>query len=293
MPQKTAEEINRASIPGYLKNIQAELKVRNYSPRTIKNYGATVNQYLHWLKKNPSEKDVPEIKKFQLYLKEAKNYSPRTVNLVTAAIQFFYLNALRLKLPVETLPRMKTGRPLPKVYSEKDIEKILSADINPKHRLLLMIAYGCGARLSEKKRNVLICPAGNILPLLHASYRNNTGLIGPMYQANIEDCQRCMYKKKCLTGKSARRVALFERRDPNFKETFTQQMIKKFDSDRGRYLYSRRMGIVEPEFGHIRNAIGLTRFSLRGKAKVDIQWKLFCIVHNLKKIFRCSPAFAA
>ena len=145
----------------------------------------------------------------------------------------------------------------------------------------------------DKKRNVLICPAGNILPLLHASFRNNTGLIGPMYQANIEDCQRCMYKKKCLTGKSARRVALFEKRDPNFKETFTQQMIKKFDSKRGRFLYSRRMGIVEPVFGNIRNAIGLTHFSLRGKAKVDIQWKLFCIVHNLKKIFRCSPAFAA
>ena len=145
----------------------------------------------------------------------------------------------------------------------------------------------------DKKRNVLICPAGNILPLLHASYRNNTGLIGPMYQANIEDCQRCMYKKKCLTGKSARRVALFEKRDPNFKETFTQQMIKKFDSKRGRFLYSRRMGIVEPVFGNIRNAIGLTRFSLRGKAKVDIQWKLFCIVHNLKKLFRCSPEFAA
>jgi hypothetical protein len=53
------------------------------------------------------------------------------------------------------------------------------------------------------------------------------------------------------------------------------------------------MGIVEPVFGNIRNAIGLTRFSLRGKAKVDIQWKLFCIVHNLKKLFRCSPAFAA
>jgi hypothetical protein len=145
----------------------------------------------------------------------------------------------------------------------------------------------------DKERNVLVCPAGSILPLLHASYRNNTGLIGPMYQADIVDCQHCMYKKKCLTGKSARRVALFERRDPSFKETFTQQMIKKFDSDLGRFLYSRRMGIVEPVFGNIRNALGLKQFSLRGKTKVDIQWKLFCIVHNLKKVFRFAPALAA
>lgn len=144
----------------------------------------------------------------------------------------------------------------------------------------------------NKKRNVLICPAGKTLPLLHASYRNNTGLIGPMYQAAVEDCQGCLYKKKCLTGKSARRVALFEKRDPNVKETFTQQMIRKFDSAKGRFLYSRRMGIVEPVFGNIRNALGLKQFLLRGKAKVDIQWKLFCIVHNLKKVFRFAPAFA-
>ena len=70
-------------------------------------------------------------------------------------------------------------------------------------------------------------------------------------------------------------------------------MIRKFDSPRGRFLYSRRMGIIEPVFGHIRNALGLKQFSLRTKAKVDIQWKLFCIVHNIKKLSRFAPAFAA
>jgi hypothetical protein len=53
------------------------------------------------------------------------------------------------------------------------------------------------------------------------------------------------------------------------------------------------MGIVEPVFGNIRNALGLKQFSFRGKIKVDIQWKLFCIVHNLKKLSRFAPAFAA
>ena len=43
---------------------------------------------------------------------------------------------------------------------------------------------------------------------------------------------------------------------------------------------------VEPVFGHITSSIGLTRFSLRGWVKVNIQWKLFCIVHNLTKIHR-------
>jgi len=148
-PPKPAEAIVSSSIPEYLKGMQTELKVRNYSLRTIKNYGAAVSQYLNWLNKAPTENDVPEIKKFQLYLKESKKYSARTVNLVTAAIQFFYLNVLKFRVPVETLPRMKTGRPLPKVYSEQEIGKIISSVLNPKHRLIIMFAYGCGLRLSE------------------------------------------------------------------------------------------------------------------------------------------------
>jgi|GEM_PF-5063792 len=50
-------------------------------------------------------------------------------------------------------------------------------------------------------------------------------------------------------------------------------------------VYSKRLGTVEPVFGHLHN-IGLNRFSLRGKKKVDHQWRLFCLVHNLLKIHR-------
>ena len=69
-------------------------------------------------------------------------------------------------------------------------------------------------------------------------------------------------------------------------------MKKKNDSAIGRYIYSKRMGIVEPVFANIRSNIGLDKFTLRGKDKVDTQWKLFAIVHNLGKIFRYGPGFA-
>ena len=69
-------------------------------------------------------------------------------------------------------------------------------------------------------------------------------------------------------------------------ETHTQKMIKKIDSDEGRKIYSKRMGLIEPVFGNIRGTIGLDRFTLRGIKKVNAQWTLFCIVHNLGKIHR-------
>jgi hypothetical protein len=58
----------------------------------------------------------------------------------------------------------------------------------------------------------------------------------------------------------------------------------------GKAIYNRRMGTVEPVFRHLRN-IGLDRFTLRGRKKVDEQWKLYCIVHNLLKVHRFGAQF--
>jgi len=56
------------------------------------------------------------------------------------------------------------------------------------------------------------------------------------------------------------------------------------DTEKGREIYSLRMSLIEPVFANIRSTKGLNRFSLRGKTKVNIQWLLFCITHNLGKI---------
>ena len=60
--------------------------------------------------------------------------------------------------------------------------------------------------------------------------------------------------------------------------------MDKIDTETGREKYSHRMGIVEPVFGNITAAKGLNRFTLRTKRKVDIQWKLYCLVHNIEKL---------
>ena len=70
------------------------------------------------------------------------------------------------------------------------------------------------------------------------------------------------------------------------KKSALQWMIERFDTDRGRHLYSRRMGTVEPVFGNVCGTLGLDKFSLRGKAKVEAQWQLFCAVHNIGKLAR-------
>lgn len=145
----------------------------------------------------------------------------------------------------------------------------------------------------DKRSNTLICPAGCTLRCINKAFKNTSGLIGPQYRAEATDCVRCPYKEKCLQGSKTRprTVALFDRRDPAMEKTYIQRMIEKFDTDDGRFIYSRRMGIVEPVFSNIRNRFGFTWFSLRSKVKVDIQWKLVGIAHNISKVFRYGVDF--
>lgn len=65
-------------------------------------------------------------------------------------------------------------------------------------------------------------------------------------------------------------------------------MRRKLDSDRGRYIYSRRIGTVEPVFGNLTANKRLKRFTLRGKRKVNAQWLMWCMVHNIEKIQKYS-----
>ena len=132
--------------------LRTSLKQRNYSTRTIGNYCGAVANYLAYLKRPPSKTDADLVCKYLLYLAEEKACAPRTVNLIGAALRFFYETIIKTRLTTAEVPRMKVGRALPNVYSLEEIEKIIGAVANPKHRLLLMLTYGCGLRLGEVQR---------------------------------------------------------------------------------------------------------------------------------------------
>jgi hypothetical protein len=68
------------------------------------------------------------------------------------------------------------------------------------------------------------------------------------------------------------------------KPNYTDWMKHRVDSKEGKYIYSHRMSVVEPVFANIGTQKRLNRFSLRGKTKVDGQWKLYCMVHNIEKL---------
>lgn len=69
-----------------------------------------------------------------------------------------------------------------------------------------------------------------------------------------------------------------------------EKMREKIDSALGKLIYDERVGTVEPVFGNHRNH-GRDRFTLRGQVKVNTQWLLYSIVHNMGKIHRYDEGF--
>jgi hypothetical protein len=135
----------------------------------------------------------------------------------------------------------------------------------------------------------LICPAGKLLYVKNRNFKTTKGHYGISYMGKVTDCRVCPLRLKCLQNPDgvARQVTKFEGRDMSKKPVSKSQWMKdKIDTTVGRFLYSLRMGIVEPVFGNIRSNLGLDRFTLRGEKKVDAQWKMYAMVHNLFKIYR-------
>jgi len=132
------------------------------------------------------------------------------------------------------------------------------------------------------------CPAGHEMWLKARQARIGHHLF-MQFQAYEKDCPNCRLKQRCLRNPqqtTPRQINVKLGITDHRKAGLMERMKQKIDSTLGRHIYSQRLGTVEPVFGHVTDAIGLKRFSLRGKKKVDGQWKLMMMLHNMLKIHR-------
>jgi len=127
----------------------------------------------------------------------------------------------------------------------------------------------------DPRRDVFICPEGKQLPFVYRQRRNDKGAY-LIYQCS--GGSECGHWGQCTTNKKGRTVC---RRDIDEK---IKQMRLKLDSKLGKAIYAKRKVIVEPVFGQIKAVQGFTDFKLRGLKKVNAEFKLVAIAHNVRKI---------
>jgi transposase len=137
----------------------------------------------------------------------------------------------------------------------------------------------------DAQTNTCICPAGE---RLYSNGNNCTvnGRTHHKFQGGLASCGRCALRAKCLRHPDktkTRQVAFFHKNQVS-PLTHTQAMKERIDSEEGKQLYGQRFSTVEPVFGNIRHNKQLNRFTPRGRKKVDTQWKLYAMVHNIEKL---------
>ena len=128
------------------------------------------------------------------------------------------------------------------------------------------------------------CPAGKAMWLSLKGQVAGKDVI--RFQGYRKDCRVCPLKHQCLrnpTQQEGRQVSYYPKA-PKAAPSYMERMKHKIDSPMGRHIYSKRLGTVEPVFGNLESNKGLKRFTLRGKEKVNAQWLLYCMVHNIEKI---------
>ncbi len=131
-------------------------------------------------------------------------------------------------------------------------------------------------------KQVYRCPHGKELTC-HARNQVNRHRTYDLYHARPEDCAACPLRARCLKKADTvcRNLSIqVKSQSPNLIDA----MKAKIDSEQGKRIYSRRLGIVEPVFANICMHKHMHRFTLRTKLKVDVQWGLFALVHNIGKI---------
>jgi transposase len=137
-----------------------------------------------------------------------------------------------------------------------------------------------------EKGNYYTCPNGKVLKFrMKVSLNRNEG---NKYESRAADCAGCAYADRCIrSGKKQKKYRTLFIPVLRYKENLAQQMREKIDMPKYKKLYSKRMQIIEPVFADITYCKGMDRFTLRGQKKVNRQWKLYCIVHNIGK---CAAA---
>lgn len=139
----------------------------------------------------------------------------------------------------------------------------------------------------DAKNKLCWCPEGNLMWLLHES-TDKYGKQKLQFEGRLTDCRHCPRKNKCMRRPESADTREGHGRQVSFtvntQRSPTRWMQRRVDSPYGKEVYGHRMSVVEPVFANIGTQKGLNRFSLRGKNKVQGQWQLYCLVHNIEKI---------
>lgn len=129
--------------------LERELRVRNYSPRTIHTYIELVQRTETCLGVSFDKITTDQYKNYIHQRITKDGVSTSTVNQMLSVYKIVQIDLLKRDWESIKIKRPRRTKKLPVVLSQQEVEKLINAASNIKHRAILMLAYGSGLRRQE------------------------------------------------------------------------------------------------------------------------------------------------
>jgi len=149
-PDTSVKLLTNADWTSVYNSLDAEIKIRHYSPKTLKAYRGWVRQFQNFTKsKGPQLLCNADVKDFLTFLAVKRKVSASSQNQAFNALLFFFRHILKTQFgEIKDVPRAKRKPYIPVVLSRPEIDTIV-ANLSHPYELVVNLLYGCGLRLSE------------------------------------------------------------------------------------------------------------------------------------------------
>lgn len=128
-----------------LEKLHTELKLRGFSPLTVRNYSFFVDKFIKKTNKPIESLDQEDVRNYLASMFEDK--SKNTIMLAAASLKFFFTEILKKEVGNIKMP--KKEKRLPEVLTKEEVSKLLNSAETRKSRLILSLLYSSGLRVSE------------------------------------------------------------------------------------------------------------------------------------------------
>jgi site-specific recombinase XerD len=130
--------------------LREEMKLKNFSPRTVESYCYYIQNCLKYARVSPNLITESFIREYLSFL-QSQNRSASTLNTAYSALKFYFEKILRRKFFIH-IPRSKKEKTLPNVLSKSEMRRLIQGTNNPKHHTIISLLYGSGLRVGELVR---------------------------------------------------------------------------------------------------------------------------------------------
>jgi len=147
---KAAQTEIKGNWQAVYKQLSNEIKVRHYSPKTLKSYSIWVRKLQYFSKsKDAALLSTTDVKDFLTFLAVKQKVSASSQNLAFNALLFFFRHVLNREFgKIDGVVRAKRKRYIPVVLSREEIDVIVG-NLKYPYDLVVKLLYGCGLRLFE------------------------------------------------------------------------------------------------------------------------------------------------